>query len=262
MSSKAAKEAAKDGSAVVLPVELPAAKTTGDAPAVEVTVPKSAGSVKVEISVEKVTPGTVAVIVHADGIEEIVKTSIPTGDGIRLTVDGDVTVKIVDNAKDFTDTQSHWAEASIDFATSHELFSGTSATTFTPDRSMTRAMLMTVLARFDGKDTTGASAWYEKAMAWAKANGISDGSTPNGNITREQLAAMLWRYAGSPAGDGALSSFQDRARVSGYAVEAMRWAVGEGLISGTDAGMLAPQSNATRAQVATILKRFVESLSK
>ena len=127
---------------------------------------------------------------------------------------------------------------------------------------MTRAMLMTVLARFDGKDTTGASAWYEKAMAWAKANGISDGSTPNGNITREQLAAMLWRYAGSPAGDGALSSFQDRARVSGYADEAMRWAVCEGLISGTDAGMLAPQSNATRAQVATILKRFVESLSK
>lgn len=88
MSSKTAKEAAKDGSAVVLPVELPAAKTTGDAPAVEVTVPKSAGSVKVEIPVEKVTPGTVAVIVKADGTEEIVKTSIPTGDGIRLTVEG------------------------------------------------------------------------------------------------------------------------------------------------------------------------------
>ena len=73
---------------------------------------------------------------------------------------------------------------------------------------------------------------------------------------------MLWRYAGSPAGDSALSSFKDSASVSSYAVEALRWAVGEGLISGTDTGMLAPQSNATRAQVATILKRFVESLSK
>lgn len=262
VSSNAAKEAAKDGSAVVLPVEVPAAKTTVDAPAVEVSVPKSAGSVKVEIPVEKVTSGTVAVIVKADGTEEIVKTSIPTGDGIRLTVEGDVTVKIVDNAKDFTDTQGHWAEASIDFATSHELFSGTSATTFTPDSAMTRAMLMTVLARFDGEDTTGGSVWYEKSMTWAKENGISDGSNPNGNITREQLATMLWRYAGSPAGDGALSSFQDSARVNSYAVEALRWAVGEGLISGTGAGMLAPQSNATRAQVATILKRFVESLSK
>lgn len=262
VSSNAAKEAAKDGSAVVLPVEVPAAKTTVDAPAVEVSVPKSAGSVKVEIPVEKVTSGTVAVIVKADGTEEIVKTSIPTGDGIRLTVEGDVTVKIVDNAKDFTDTQGHWAEASIDFATSHELFSGTSATTFTPDSAMTRAMLMTVLARFDGEDTTGGSVWYEKSMTWAKENGISDGSNPNGNITREQLATMLWRYAGSPAGDGDLSSFKDSARVSSYAVEALRWAVGEGLISGTGAGMLAPQSNATRAQVATILKRFVESLSK
>ena len=262
VSSNAAKEAAKDGSAVALPVEVPAAKTTVDAPAVEVSVPKSAGSVKVEIPVEKVTSGTVAVIVKADGTEEIVKTSIPTGDGIRLTVEGDVTVKIVDNAKDFTDTQGHWAEASIDFATSHELFSGTSATTFTPDSAMTRAMLMTVLARFDGEDTTGGSVWYEKSMTWAKENGISDGSNPNGNITREQLATMLWRYAGSPAGDSALSSFKDSASVSSYAVEALRWAVGEGLISGTDTGMLAPQSNATRAQVATILKRFVESLSK
>ena len=262
VSSNAAKEAAKDGSAVVLPVEVPVAKTTVDAPAVEVSVPKSAGSVKVEIPVEKVTSGTVAVLVKADGTEEIVKTSIPTGDGIRLTVEGDVTVKIVDNAKDFTDTQGHWAEASIDFATSHELFSGTSATTFTPDSAMTRAMLMTVLARFDGEDTTGGSVWYEKSMTWAKENGISDGSYPNGNITREQLATMLWRYAGSPAGDGALSSFKDSASVNSYAVEALRWAVDEGLIFGTGTGMLAPQSNATRAQVATILKRFVESLSK
>lgn len=73
---------------------------------------------------------------------------------------------------------------------------------------------------------------------------------------------MLWRYVGSPSGDGSLSSFGDSASVSAYATEALRWAVGEGLISSTDAGLLAPQSSATRAQVATILMRFVESLTK
>ena len=127
---------------------------------------------------------------------------------------------------------------------------------------MTRAMLMTVLARFDGQNTAGGAVWYEKAMAWAKENGISDGSDPDGSITREQLATMLWRYAGSPAGNGSLSSFGDSANVSGYAVESLRWAVGEGLISGDDAGLLAPQGSATRAQVATILMRFVESQTK
>ena len=98
---------------------------------------------------------------------------------------------------------------------------------------------MTVLARFDGQDTTGGAVWYEKAMEWARENGISDGSDPDGSITREQLATMLWRYAGSPAGGSSLSSFGDSASVSAYALEAVRWAVGEGLISGTDAGLLA-----------------------
>ena len=105
--------------------------------------------------------------------------------------------------------------------------------------------------------------WYEKAMAWARENGISDGSNPNGSITREQLATMLWRYAGSPAGDGsAIGRFTDSGKVSSYAVEAMNWAVGTGLIGGMGDGTLAPQGSATRAQVATILMRFVENLTK
>lgn len=104
--------------------------------------------------------------------------------------------------------------------------------------------------------------WYEKAMEWARENGISDGSDPDGSITREQLATMLWRYAGSPAGAAPCPPCGDSASVSAYALEAVRWAVGEGLISGTDAGLLAPQGSATRAQVATILMRFVESLTK
>lgn len=193
---------------------------------------------------------------------EVVKLSVPTKDGMTVKLDGSAELVLVERSLDFTDTNNHWAEDAIDFATAHELFAGTSDTTFSPDSSMTRAMLMTVLARFDGQDTTGGAVWYEKAMAWAKENGISDGSNPDGNITREQFATMLWRYAGSPAGDGTLSSFGDSASVNGYAVDAMRWAVSTGIISGTDAGLLMPQGNATRAQVATMLMRFVEGLTK
>lgn len=182
---------------------------------------------------------------------------------MTVKLDGSAELVLVERSLDFTDTNNHWAEDAIDFATAHELFAGTSDTTFSPDSSMTRAMLMTVLARFDGQDTTGGAVWYEKAMAWAKENGISDGSNPNGNITREQFATMLWRYAGSPAVSGmALNEFGDSASVNGYAVDAMRWAVSSGIIGGTDAGLLMPQGNATRAQVATMLMRFVEGLTK
>ena len=193
---------------------------------------------------------------------EVVKLSVPTKAGMTVKLAGSAELVLVDRSRNFDDTRNHWAKDAINFATAHELFSGTSDTAFTPDNPMTRAMLMTVLARFDGQDTTGGAVWYEKAMEWARENGISDGSDPDGSITREQLATMLWRYAGSPAGGSSLSSFGDSASVSAYALEAVRWAVGEGLISGTDAGLLAPQGSATRAQVATILMRFVESLTK
>lgn len=257
-----AAQAAKSGETVRLPVEMPAAKSTEDAPAVAVTVPKSAGSVKVEIPVERVASGTVAVIVKADGSEELVKTSVITGDGVALKLDGSATVKIIDNAKNFADTKGHWAEDAIDFVTAREMFAGTSATTFTPNANMTRAQLMTVLARFDGEDTTGGSVWYEKGMEWAKRNGVSDGSNPNGNITREQLATMLWRYAGSPAVEGSLDRFSDAGKVTGYATNAMRWAVENGLIGGMGDGTLNPQGNATRAQLAVILMRYCENVVK
>ena len=264
VSSTAAKEAAETGDAVTLPVEVPAAKTTGDAPAVEVTVPKSAEAVKVEIPVEKVTPGTVAVIVHADGTEEIVKTSIPAETGVVLTLDGSATVKIVDNAKVFEDIHSvnHWAKNAVDFVVARGMFAGTSETTFSPNSHMTRAMLMTVLARFDGEDTSGGSVWYEKGMEWATANGVSDGSNPNGNITREQVAVMLWRYAGSPTSSHSLDSYTDADEISGYALEAMRWANENGIINGYGNGLLGGKDNATRTQVAQMLMNFVKSLNQ
>lgn len=224
----------------------------------EITVPKSVGEAVVIIPAD-VDCGTVAVDTDTG---EVVKLSVPTKEGMTVKLADSAELVLVDRSRNFDDTRNHWAKDAINFATAHELFSGTSDTAFTPDSPMTRAMLMTVLARFDGQDTTGGAVWYEKAMEWARENGISDGSDPDGSITREQLATMLWRYAGSPAGGGSLSSFGDSASVSAYALEAVRWAAGEGLISGTDAGLLAPQGSATRAQVATILMRFVESLTK
>ena len=121
---------------------------------------------------------------------------------------------------------------------------------------------MTVLARFDGEYTTGGSVWYEKGMEWAKRNGVSDGSNPDGNITREQLATMLWKYAGSPAAAGGMDRFPDAGKVADYASDAMCWAVENGLISGMGDGTLNPQGNATRAQLAVILMQYCKNVAR
>ena len=157
----------------------------------------------------------------------------------------------------FTDVANHWAKDAINYVTDKGLMNGTSSNTFSPNASTTRGMLMTVLARYAGEDTTGGATWYEKGMEWAKAKGVSDGTSPNANITREQLVTMMYRYAGSPKADGKLDSFSDSASVSSYAENAMQWAVANGIVNGSN-GKLNPQNNATRAQVAAILMRFCE----
>lgn len=260
VSTKAATEAAKSGETVTLPVEVPAVKSTETAPAVNVTVPKSTGSVKVEIPVEKVTRGTVAVIVKADGTEEIVKTSIPTEGGVALTLEASATVKIIDNSKVFIDVHGvdHWAQDSIDFVTSRELFTGKTETRFDPNAHTTRAQLMTVLARLDNADTSAAP--LQRGMEWAVERGISDGSNPGGNISRQQLAVMLWRYADSPTSNYALSH-PDAGSVSGYAQAAMQWAVENGIMNGDVNGNLNPQSAASRAHVAAMVARFCATLA-
>ncbi len=263
----AAVEAAQtSGQAVPLP--MPGVPLTADASAAPI-VTVTTGSdqpVKVEIPVEKTTPGTVAVIVKADGAEEVVKTSLATENGVTLAVPDGATVKIVDNSKSFADAASHWAGDAITFATAHELFNGTGADSFTPNGTMTRGMMVTVLARYDGVDTSAGATWYEKGVEWAAENNISSGADLDAPVSREQLAAMLYRYAAASGLDTAASSeltgFADAGDVSGYAAEAMAWAVGAGLIGGTDKGELNPSGSATRAEVATILMRFCENVMK
>ena len=160
--------------------------------------------------------------------------------------------------KTFSDVEkSDWFADAVAYVTDKGLMNGTGSDTFSPNASTTRGMLMTVLARYAGEDTTSGATWYEKGMNWAKANGVSDGTNPEVNITREQLVTMLYRYAGSPKANGSLDSFSDAASVSSYAVTAMQWAVANGIVNGSN-GKLNPQNNATRAEVAAILMRFCE----
>ena len=248
-----------DTGIVELPIPpVPAASSSRQAEELEITIPKNT-TVKVEIPVRNVTPGTVVVIVHADGTEEIVRTSIVTKNGVALELTSSATVKVYDNSKFFSDVPAaNWASDAVAFVSSRELFNGTGANTFSPNAPMTRQMLMTVLARLDGTDTSGNA--YAKGMEWAIRNGVSNGSDPEGKITREQLATMLWRYAGSPSVSGRMTGFVDADQISGYAEDAMLWATKAGIIGGKGNGQLDPKGYATRAEVAAMLMRYCNTL--
>ena len=254
LSNKAIEDAKKSGEPVKAPVEVKATRNSSTAPTVKIELPRNSGDTKVEIPVTNVKPGTVAVLVHPDGTEEIVKNSLPTEDGIQLTINGGATVKIVDNSKDFIDTRNHWAKDAIDFVSARGLVSGMSGTTYAPDASTTRAQLWTILARQNDADLTGGSIWYEKAQNWAKEKGISDGTNPNAAISRAQMVTMLWRAAGSPVAQSG-TVFQDVAAGSYYG-DAVDWAVAHGITTGVGGGRFDPNSTCTRGQIATFLYRL------
>lgn len=169
----------------------------------------------------------------------------------------------------FTDVPStHWAHDAIEYVVDKDLFAGTSATTFSPEGTMTRAMLWVVLARMDGVDTskTNGGAWYQAGLDWAVKNGISDGTNPNNNITREQFASMLYRYAENAGEDitadtSELNKFIDTINIASYALEPLAWAVENGIVSGTSSDTISPAGNATRAQVATMLMRYDQTFN-
>ena len=160
----------------------------------------------------------------------------------------------------FTDVQpQHWFYDNVDYVWKHYLMSGVSDTRFAPQLTTSRAMIWTILARMNNvrTDVNPGATWYERGMLWAMEQGVTDGTNPVGDITREQLAAMLWRNAGRPApGDAAdLTQFRDSNAVSGYAQTAVRWAVSVGILNGSN-GEIDPQGTATRAQVAAMAARY------
>lgn len=254
LSNKAVETAKKNGEPVTAPVEVEATRDSDTAPTVKVELPKGAGETKVEIPVSNATPGTVAVLVHPDGTEELLKDAIPTENGIQLTVNDGATVKIVDNSKDFADTRDHWAKDAIDFVSARGLVNGMSATIYAPNNSTTRSQLWTILARQADADLTGGSTWYEKAQNWVKTKGISDGANPNAAINRAQMVTMLWRAMGQPAA-GSSANFTD-IPADAYYANAVSWAVENGITTGIGSGKFDPNGTCTRAQIATFLYRL------
>ena len=136
------------------------------------------------------------------------------------------------------------------------------ATAFSPAASTTRGMLMTVLARQAGVDTSTGSTWYEAGMTWAVDEGLSDGSNPNGSITRQELAVMLYRSAGAQPGTADLSGYADGDSVASWAADAVRWAVDEGILSGKSGNRLDPAGTASRAEVAVTMTQMARVMGR
>ncbi len=263
---------------VTAPVKVPAAKSSKEAAAIELRV-GSADVSRVEIPVTEFGPGTVAILVHEDGTEEVVRDCTIGENGVILNVEGDVTLKIVERSQNFTDVASgNWASDAVEFVAARELFQGTGNQQFTPEGNMTRGMLVTVLYRLAYEPEAAQvdfgdidqQAYYSDAVAWAASNGVVTGYSdhafgPDDDITREQLATILYRYAknhtATTGQTAALSTFADASQISPYAAEAMSWAVSSGLINGVGNNQLAPEGEATRAQVATMLMRFCEKIA-
>ena len=261
ISGKAVEDAKKSGEAVKVPTEVKAGENSDSAPTVKVELPKDAGKTRIEIPVEDVNSGMVAVIVREDGTEEIVKGSKPTEDGIELAIDGSAAIRIIDNSKDFIDTRNHWSRNEVNFVASREIFNGVGNDLFGVGQPMTRGMVNTVLARLVGVDTTpkNGQKWYEVGTAWAKANGISDGTNPEASVTREQLATLLYRFSGAPEVKGSLQ-FNDAHEVSDYAENALIWATQNGIVNGVGNDHIAPRADAQRAQVAAMMARYLKNM--
>ena len=232
------------------------------------------GGITLTVPTSNISPGTVAVLVNTDGSRKIVRKSVATDGNIIIPLEGSAKLEIVDNSKSFADVPStSWAADAVAFASAHELFNGTAHDQFSPNTPMSRGMLAVVLHNLENNPAqtlTNAfadvnnSAWYAEGVAWAADQGIVGGYGngrfgPNDNITREQLAVMLWRYAGEPTPPNLRLNFADADNVSNWAETAMRWAVDKGIINGKGNGILDPGGWATRAEVAQVLKNYLEN---
>ena len=277
VSDKAVEEAVKTNKPVITPTpakETP--KAEAPAPVLEIQVPKTVTAeqpLTIVVPVENLAPSDVLVLVHEDGKEEIVRKSIGTEDGIKMQITGDVHLKVVNNEQAFNDIAGHWAADAIDNVTSRGIFNGVGGGQFAPDVTTNRAMLVTVLHNlennpeqsFDGDfNDVADNAWYAESVKWAAENGIVSGVgdnnfAPEDTLTREQMVTMLYRYAGSPKVEGNVAGqFSDSANISGYARDAMNWAISKGIVNGVGNNTLAPQGQATRAQLAIVITKLMQ----
>lgn len=279
-----------------------AGSTSSSSDRYEITKPSKVENGSIKVSDSKAEKGdTVTITVTPDEGYELDKLAVYDKDGDKLDLKdkgdgkftfempkGDVEIKVSfaliedETVKaNFADVAADaWYADAVQYVYENGMMSGTSETTFSPDLTTTRGMIVTILYRMENEPAvTGTTAftdvaadqYYANAVAWAAQNGIVSGTTattfaPNNAITREQMAAILYRYAQFKGYDVSvkadLSVYTDAAQVSTYATDAMAWANGAQLITGTSQAMQTPASNATRAQVATILMRFCENIAK
>ena len=231
------------------------------------------GGLTLTVPATGTTPGTVAMLVREDGTREVVRKSVADEKSVTIPLDGSAKLVIVDNSKTFDDVPADsWAADAVAFASAHELFNGTAPGRFSPNTAMSRGMLAVVLHNLESNPEQALTdifgdvdnnQWYAEGVAWAAEQGIVGGYGngqfgPNDPITREQLATMLWRYAGEPKAAGAALAFTDADKVSDYAKAALLWASENGVINGKGSGILDPKGPATRAQVAQMLKNFMK----
>ena len=235
------------------------------------------GKITASIPVSRPADGLVAVLVNKDGSESILPKSVLTGQGMTLLLEGSVTIRLKDNSKIFTDVPSGSdAAGDIAFVTSRNLFTGTGPNLFSPDKKMTRSMLAAVLYNLESKpasagilgfDDVKADAWYREPLAWAVEKGITAGAgnnmyEPDREITRSELACMLYKYAmavgidtGNPADT---KSFADGRTVPAWAADAVGWTLGAKLFNADDNNQINPNAKVSRAEVAGILRHLVE----
>lgn len=271
---------------IVLPIpEIPCTDDRSDAPGISFTL-YTTEPVRISIPVNSPTAGTVVITVAKNGQESIVKTSTVGYDSVEFTLSGSTTIKVADLSKRFTDVdRRHWYKDAVDFATSRGLFNGVTPFEFNASGYMSRAMLVQVLHNLEGNPYYGYGGyygyakllsdvegkWYENSAVWAIVNGYISGyedGTFRGelNITREQLAVILYRYAGYPPVkhyvNVSLSDYLDYQSISPYAYEAMYWALCSGVLYTAGRDKLSPQQPVTRAEVAQTFKNLVEFMVK
>ena len=238
-------------------VKVETAVTTLGKVTAAVVMPEGVARAQVTVPFMNASASTVVYAVRDNGTREIIGTVV-TAEGVSFTAKSNMTVEVTDHKVSFQDVPgTHWAAEAIAFTTGSGLFTGTDEGSFAPDATLSRAMLFTVMARLQGVETEGGEHWYSKAKDWAAASGISDGSNPEASITREQLATILYRYAGQPAAGSGGNSFADSGEISSWANDAMAWAVSAGILNGKPGNLLEPASAVSRAELSAMLMRYI-----
>lgn len=276
ISAKATAQAAESGEPVTLPIEIPVAKSITDAPTVSISLPRisEGNTISIVIPIAEATPSVVPILVRPNGTSEVIAASIMDDTGVRFTLGSDTTIAVVDNAKTFDDVSgADWYSSSVAWASSREVMLGTAEREFDPLSDTSRGTIAQILYNLDHGSTHGENIftdvesrdWYYAASTWAAERsvvlGVGDGMfAPDSLVTREQFATMLYRYSGanneSPTVN--LEMFVDASRVSDWASDAVRWAVDNGILKGKDGSRLDPLGNATRAEIAMMLRRYAE----